>query len=133
MYHPRRTHHVTITPPLRQNNVAMTFGVIMTLSLRHLYVIYMTLLHVAPYTHSSNMPFCINNNHLNQSNLTFAHGNYIGLLAMIMLPIVARHNPIIISTPTPALLDRFTRFYNTFNNCSKNFAMLYLMGFIHKL
>ena len=34
----RRTHHVTITPPLRQNNVAMTFGVIMTL-LRHLYVV----------------------------------------------------------------------------------------------
>ena len=31
--------HVTITPPLRQNNVAMTFGVIMTLLLRHLYVV----------------------------------------------------------------------------------------------
>ena len=31
--------HVTITPPLSQNNVAMTFGVIMTLLLRHLYVV----------------------------------------------------------------------------------------------
>ena len=42
-------------------------------------------LHVAPYTHNSNMPFCINDNHLNKSNLTFAHGKYIGLLAIIML------------------------------------------------
>ena len=31
--------HVTITPPLRQNHVAMTFGVVMTLLLRHLYVV----------------------------------------------------------------------------------------------
>ena len=31
--------HVTITPPLRQNNIAMTFGVVMTLLLRHLYVV----------------------------------------------------------------------------------------------
>ena len=43
VYHPRRTHNVTITPPLRQNNVVMTFAVIMTLLLRHLYVgIYIT-------------------------------------------------------------------------------------------
>ena len=55
MYHPRRTHHVTITPPLRQNNVA-----------------------------NNNMPFCINNNHLDKSNLIFAHGKYIGMLDMIM-------------------------------------------------
>ena len=57
---------------------------------RYYYVIYMLwyiyyVLHVAPYTHDSNMPYCINNNNLNKSNLTFAHGKYIGLLAMIML------------------------------------------------
>ena len=50
-----------------------------------------------------------------------------------MHSIVARHNPIIISTPTSALLDRFTRFYNTSNNYSNNFAMLYFMGFVHEL
>ena len=73
----------------------MTFNVIMTLFLRHLYVvdIYIyNVLHVAPYTHNSNMPFCINNNHLNKSNLTFAHWKYIGLLAMIML----LHNALLI-------------------------------------
>ena len=86
--------HVTITPPFRQNNVAMTFGVWLW---RYCYVIYMlwyicNVLHVAPYTHNSNMPFCINNNHLNKSNLTFVHGKYIGLLAMIML----LHNTLLI-------------------------------------
>ena len=72
----------------------MTFGVIMTLLLHHLYVvIYIyNVLHVATYTHNSNMPFCINNNNLNKSNLTFAHGKYIGLLAMIML----LHNELLI-------------------------------------
>ena len=84
----------TITPPFRQNNVAMTFGVIMTLLLRHLYVVIYIyhVLHVAPYAHNSNMSFCINNNHLNKSNLTFAHGKSIGLLAMIML----LHNALLI-------------------------------------
>ena len=47
---------------------------------------------VAPYTHNSNMPFCINNNDLNKSNLTFAHGKYIRLLAMIIL----LHNALLI-------------------------------------
>ena len=49
-------------------------------------------LHVAPYTHDSKMPFCINDNDLNKSNLTFAHGKYIGLLTMIML----LHNALLI-------------------------------------
>ena len=85
--------HVTITPPLRQNNVAMTFGVIMTLLLRHLYVvIYIQRFACRPYTHNSSMPFCINNNHSNKSNLTFVHGKYIGLLATIML----LHNALLI-------------------------------------
>ena len=71
----------------------MTFGVIVTLLLRNLYVVIYTyiyiythnVLHVAPYIRNSNMPFCMNNNNLNKSILTFAHGKYIGLLAMIML------------------------------------------------
>ena len=47
---------MTIMPPLRQNNGAMTFGIIMTLLLRHLYV--------AIYIYN---------------------GKYIGSLTMIML------------------------------------------------
>ena len=42
-------------------------------------------LHPAHYTHNSDMPFCINNNHLNKASSTFAHWKYIGLLTMIML------------------------------------------------
>ena len=88
------SRHVTITLLLRQNNIAMTFGVIMTLLLRHLYVVIYTynVLRVAPYTQNSNMPFCMNNIHLNKSNLTFVHGKYIGLLAMIKL----LHNTLLI-------------------------------------
>ena len=57
----------------------------------YFYIYTHNVLHVAPYTRNSNMPFCMNNN-LNKSNLTFAHGKYIGLLAMIML----LHNTLLI-------------------------------------